>query len=214
MKLYTYAQSSAAYRVRIALNLKDLKPDYEFVHLLKDGGQQHAASYRALNPQELVPTLDVDGHHLGQSLAIIEYLDETHPNPPLFPKAPFNRARVRQIAYAIASDIHPVNNLRVRQYLKTVLNVSDEAGNVWYRHWIELGFNAIEAMLSGSRDTGRYCHGDQVTLADICLVPQVANARRFNVPLDTYPTIVRIDEALRKLPAFVAAAPEKQADAS
>jgi maleylpyruvate isomerase len=214
MKLYTYAASSAAYRVRIALNLKSLKPEFEFVHLLKDGGQHHAPSYRALNPQELVPTLEVDGRHLGQSLAIIEYLDETHPNPPLLPKDPFGRARVRQIAYAVACDIHPVNNLRVRQYLKTVLSVSDEAGSAWYRHWIEIGFKGIEAMLAGSRETGTYCHGNQVTIADICLVPQVANARRFNVPLEAFPTIVRIDEALRKLPAFAAAAPEKQPDAA
>jgi maleylpyruvate isomerase len=214
MKLYTYAQSSAAYRVRIALNLKGLKPDYEFVHLLKDGGQQHALTYRALNPQELVPTLDVDGHAIGQSLAIIEYLDETHPKPPLLPKEPLARARVRQIAYAIACDIHPVNNLRVRQYLKTVLNVTDEAGSAWYRNWIEVGFKGVEAMLSGSNETGTYCHGDQVTIADICLVPQVANARRFNIPLEPYPTIVGIDEALRKLPAFIAAAPEKQPDAT
>ena len=214
MKLYTYAQSSAAYRVRIALNLKGLKPDYALVHLLKDGGQQHAPTYRALNPQELVPTLDVDGHVIGQSLAIIEYLDETHPKPPLLPKEPLARARIRQIAYAIACDIHPVNNLRVRQYLKTVLNVTDEAGSAWYRNWIDVGFKGIEAMLYGSHETGTYCHGDQVSIADICLVPQVANARRFNIPLDPYPTIVRIDDALRKLPAFIAAAPEKQPDAT
>jgi maleylpyruvate isomerase len=214
MKLYTYAQSSAAYRVRIALNLKGIKPDYEFVHLLKDGGQQHAPTYRALNPQELVPTLEVDGHPLGQSLAIIEYLDETQPNPPLLPPEPLARARVRQIAYAIACDIHPVNNLRVRQYLKSVLGLSDEAGSAWYRHWIELGFKGIEAMLYGSQESGPYCHGHKVTLADICLVPQVANARRFNVPLEPFPTIVRIDHALRELPAFIAAAPEKQPDAS
>jgi maleylpyruvate isomerase len=214
MKLYTYAASSAAYRVRIALNIKGLKPEQEFVHLLKDGGQQHSPTYRALNPQELVPTLEVDGHQLGQSLAIIEYLDETHPKPELLPKDPLGRARVRQIAYAIACDIHPINNLRVRQYLKTVLNVADDAGSAWYRHWIETGFKGIEALLYGSTATGTYCHGDRVTLADICLVPQVANARRFNVPLEAFPTIVRIDEALRKLPAFAAAAPEKQPDAA
>lgn len=214
MKLYTYAASSAAYRVRIALNLKGVKPEQEFVHLIKDGGQQHAPSYRALNPQELVPTLEVDGHPLGQSLAIMEYLDETHPTPAFLPKDALGRARVRQLAYAVACDIHPINNLRVRQYLKSVLNVSDDAGSVWYRHWIDIGFKAIEAMLYGSKSTGTYCHGEQVTLADICLVPQVANARRFNVPLDAFPTIVRIDEALRKIPAFINAAPEKQPDAA
>lgn len=212
MKLYTYAYSSAAYRARIALALKGRAAEQISVHLLKDGGQQHAPAYKAVNPQELIPTL-IDGDHtIGQSLAIIEYLDETHPSPPLLPKDPAGRARVRQIAYAIACDIHPVNNLRVRQYLARELKVSDEQGAAWYAHWIALGFAALEAMLASSPQTGRFCHGDAPTLADICLVPQMANAYRFKVPVEAYPTLVRIDASARALPAFIAAAPENQPD--
>jgi maleylpyruvate isomerase len=208
---YTFAASSAAYRTRIALNIKGLKPREVFVHLVRDGGQQHAAAYKALNPQEMVPTLIDDGVVLGQSLAIIEYLDETHPEPPLLPPDPLGRARVRQIAYAVACDIHPVNNLRIRQYLTKEMGQSPEAVAAWYKHWIDEGFAAIETLLAAP-GTGTYCQGDQVTLADICLVPQVANARRFDIPLDAYPEIVRIDAALRELPAFAAAAPEAQPD--
>jgi maleylpyruvate isomerase len=214
MKLYTYSNSSAAYRVRIALNLKGLKPEQAFVSLIKDGGEQHKPEYRAVNPQELVPTLDVGGHLIGQSLAIIEYLDETHPTPPLLPTYPLAKARVRQLALAVACDIHPVNNLSVRQFLKSEMKHSDAEINVWYEHFIHRGFKPLEALLANSKDTGTYCHGDDITLADICLVPQVYNARRYKISLDAYPTIARIDAALRALPAFADAAPEKQPDAA
>lgn len=214
MKLYTYSNSSAAYRVRIALNLKSIKPEYEFVSLVKNGGEQHRPEYQAVNPQEFVPTLQVAGHNLGQSLAIIEYLDEVHPNPPLLPMHPLERARVRQIALAIACDIHPVNNLSVRQFLKSEMKHSDAEINVWYEHFIHRGFKPLEALLANSKETGKYCHGDEITLADICLVPQVYNARRYKISLDAYPTIVRIDAALTALPEFADAAPEKQPDAA
>jgi maleylpyruvate isomerase len=206
---YTFASSSAAYRTRIALNLKGLAPEQRFVHLLKDGGQQHDAAYAALNPMELVPTL-IDGEAtISQSLAIIEYLDEVYPEPPLLPAGPVARAHVRQIALSIACDIHPVNNLRIRQFLKNVLKVDDEASATWYRHWIDLGFKAVEQMLDAD---GPYACGSVPTLADIVLVPQVANARRFSIPLDAYPRIVRADAAAQAHPAFAAAAPDKQPD--
>ncbi len=206
---YTYANSSAAYRPRIALNLKGLKPEERFVHLLKDGGQQHDAAYAALNPMELIPTL-IDGEEtIGQSLAIIEYLDETYPDPPLLPRDAAARARVLQVALSIACDIHPVNNLRVRQYLKKTLKVDDAASSAWYRHWVDVGFRGVEALLSAD---GPFACGDAPTLADVVLVPQVANARRFEIPLDAYPRIVRADAAARELPAFAAAAPERQPD--
>lgn len=214
MKLYDFAFSSAAYRVRIALNLKGLEYDSVPIHLVKDGGQQHTAAYRAVNPQELIPTL-IDGSlTLGQSLAIIEYLEETRPAPALLPQEPWARARVRQIAYEIACDIHPVNNLRVRQYLTGRLNATPEQGQEWYAHWITLGFRALESSLSRSSHTGRFCFGDTPTLADICLIPQMANAYRFKVPVDAFPTLRRIDEAARALPAFARAAPEAQPDAN
>jgi maleylacetoacetate isomerase len=213
MKLYDYAFSSAAYRVRIALNLKGVAYDRTTISLIKDGGQHHSAAYKAVNPQELVPALEVDGQAIGQSLAIIEYLDETHPVPPLLPNYPAERARVRQIAYAIACDIHPVNNLGVRQHLKTLGHSDDEIMSKWYPHWILRGFAAIETLLQ-SKATGRFCHGDQPTLADICLVPQMANAYRFKVPVDAFPTLVRIDKTCREHPAFAAAAPERQPDAA
>jgi len=206
---YTYAHSSAAYRTRIALNLKGLKPEERFIHLLKDGGQQHSAGYAALNPLELVPTLVDGGETFAQSLAIIEYLDETYPEPPLLPATPAARARVRQIALSIACDIHPVNNLRVRQYLTNVLHIDDAASKTWYRHWIDVGFKAVETMLDAD---GPFACGGAPTLADVVLVPQVANARRFEIALDAYPRIVRADTAARALPEFAAAAPDKQPD--
>jgi maleylacetoacetate isomerase len=214
MKLYTYSNSSAAFRVRIAMNLKGIRPEQVFVSLIKDGGEHHKPEYRAVNPQELVPTLEVSGQAIGQSLAIVEYLDEVHPTPRLLPRHPLERARVRQIALAIACDMHPVNNLSVRQYLKSGMKHSDEEIAVWYEHFIHRGFKPIEALLANSKETGRYCHGDEVTLADICLVPQVYNARRYKISLDAYPTIVRIEAALRALTAFADAAPEKQPDAA
>jgi maleylpyruvate isomerase len=213
MKLYDYAYSSAAYRVRIALNLKGIAYDRTTVSLIKDGGQQHSEAYKAVNPQELIPALDVDGQVLGQSLAIIEYLDETYPAPPLLPSYPIEKARVRNIAYAIACDIHPVNNLRMRAQLKAFGHSDEEIMAKWYAHWITVGFTALEKMLSASKETGAFCHGDAPTLADLCLVPQMANAYRFKVSVDAFPTLVRIDKHCRAQPAFAAAAPEKQPDA-
>jgi maleylpyruvate isomerase len=212
MKLYDYFRSSAAYRVRIALNLKGLEVDRGFVHLVK--AQQRADTYLALNPQGLVPALVTDsGEVLTQSLAIIDWLDEMRPEPPLLPANALGRARVRAIALAIACDIHPLNNLRVLNYLTHTLGISDEQKNGWYRYWIDVGFEALEQRLAREPATGRFCHGDLPTLADICLVPQVANARRYKMDLSPYPTITRIDAACQALPAFAAAAPEKQPDA-
>jgi len=199
--------------VRIALHLKGVAAEYRFVHLLKDGGQQHDPAYRALNPQELIPTLTHDGHAIGQSLAIVEYLDEILPEPPLLPKDAVGRARVRQLAYAVACDIHPVNNLRVNLYLRDAFSAPEEKRVEWQRHWMALGFAAIEEWLSRSPETGRFCHGDTPTLADICLIPQLANARRVALDLSPYPALLRIDETARAHPAFAAAAPGAQPDA-
>jgi maleylpyruvate isomerase len=211
MKLFGYYRSSAAYRVRIALNLKGLEVDHRFVHLRK--GEQSAPEYGALNPQGLVPMV-IDGPQvLTQSLAIIEYLEETHPEPALLPKEPIERARVRAIAQAIACDIHPLNNLRVLRYLVGPLKVSDEAKNEWYRHWVVEGLTALERSLTPAAGTGTFCHGDKPTLADICLVPQVYNAERADVDLSLFPRIMKIVAACRELRAFQDADPAKQADA-
>jgi maleylacetoacetate isomerase len=214
MELYTYFRSSAAYRVRIALNLKGLQADYRYVHLVKDGGQQHEPEFLKLNPQGLVPALVDNGNVLTQSLSIIEYLDETHPNPPLLPKDAVGRARVRALAQVVASEIHPVNNLRILKYLEKEFGVDEIGRKKWYRHWVIEGFAAFEKMLSGNANTGRFCHGDQPTLADLCLVPQVFNARRFEMDMKPFPHIARIDAECQKLGAFSEAAPEKQHDAS
>ncbi|HVV64975.1 MAG TPA: maleylacetoacetate isomerase [Rhizomicrobium sp.] len=211
--LYGYFRSSAAFRARIALNLKGVKPELRFVHLLKDGGQQHAPEYRALNPQELIPALVHEGHTITQSLAIIEYLDETIPEPPLLPRDPYGRARARAIAYAVACDIHPVNNLRVGQYIKREFAKTDEDVFAWHRHFMRLGFGALETILSRDKLTGRFCHGDAPTIADICLVPQMFNARRVNLDLAPYPTLLRVEAAALALPAFDAALPKNQPDA-
>jgi maleylacetoacetate isomerase len=211
--LYGYFRSSAAFRARIALNLKSIEPELRFIHLLKDGGHQHTSEYKALNPQELIPALAHDGHLITQSLAIIEYLDEIVPEPPLLPKDAFGRARVREIAYVIACDIHPVNNLRVNQYLRGTFNADGDAQVAWQRHWISVGFAALEKMLSTSKDTGAYCHGDTPTIADICLIPQIANARRVALDLTPYPTLTRIEAHALKHPAFDAALPKNQPDA-
>ncbi len=210
--LYTYFRSSAAYRVRIALNLKGLTPERKFIHLLKDGGQQHGEDYKRVNPQALIPALVDGGHTIAQSLAIIEYLDETQPEPPLLPRDPFGRARVRQLSYAVACDIHPVNNLRVLLHLRDKFGLDEPTRAEWQRHWIALGFAALETLLQSS-ETGRYCHGDTPTMADCCLVPQLANARRVNLDLGPYPTLLRIEEDALKHPAFIAAAPGAQPDA-
>ena len=212
MKLYDYFRSSAAYRVRIALNLKGLTPAREFVHLRRN--VQRSDDYLALNPQGLVPVLVTDGGEvLTQSLAIIGYLDDIHPDPQLLPAAAADRARVRGIALEIACDIHPLNNLRVLQYLKNTLGVSEEQKDAWYRYWIDVGLEALETRLARDTATGRYCHGDAPTLADICLVPQLANARRMNIDVSLFPTLIRIDAACNTLPAFADAAPAKQPDA-
>lgn len=210
--LYTFGPSSAAYRARIALNLKGLSPEYRSIHLTKDGGIQHSAEYKRVNPQGLIPTLIHEGHTIGQSLAIMEYLDEKFPEPPLLPRDAFGRARVRQLAYMVACDIHPINNLRVRQYLTSTLKADQAQSEAWYAHWITLGFAAMEEMISGAAETGTFLHGNVPTLADICLVPQMANARRFKVPVDGFRTLIRIDQAARALPAFAKAAPENQQD--
>jgi maleylpyruvate isomerase len=211
VKLYGFWRSSAAYRVRIALGLKNIAVEHAFIHLRK--GDQRSAEFLALNPQGLVPAL-IDGDSvLSQSLAIIEYLEETHPQPPLLPKTPAERARVRSIALAIACDIHPIDNLRVLVYLKREMKQEQAAIDDWFRHWIAVGFEGIERTLADSQETGKFCHGDSPTLADICLVPQIANAQRLNTDLAPYPTIMRIHAACQALPAFADAAPEKQGDA-
>jgi len=213
MKLYDYFRSSAAYRVRIALNLKGLKPDERtFVHLRM--GSQRAQDYLALNPQGLVPALELDdGRVLTQSLAIVEYLDESHPSPPLLPKDATGRARVRAIALGIACEIHPLNNLRVLNYLTGTLGATDAQRNGWYKYWVDVGFEALESQLERDDETGTFCHGESPTLADICLVPQLANARRFKVDVTPYPTLTRIEAACNALPAFAQAAPSQQPDA-
>jgi maleylpyruvate isomerase len=209
VKLYSFFRSSAAYRTRIALNLKGLDYETVAIHLSKDGGHHRSPQYRAVNPQMRVPALAVDDTVLVQSLAIIEYLDETHPEPPLLPADPVQRARVRALAQVIACDIHPLNNLAVLNYLRKQLGHDKATVNAWYAHWIATGFEAVESMI----EPGPYAFGKQVTLADICLVPQVYNARRFKVPLDPFPKITAVDAACRRLPAFEQARPEAQPDA-
>ncbi len=214
MKLYDYFRSSAAYRVRIALNLKNLAPDREFIHLTKSGGGQFSAAYTAVNPQALVPALIDDGATLTQSLAIMEYLDEKHPAPALLPAAQFfaQRARVRAIALSICCDIHPLNNLRVLKTLTGELGATDAQKNAWIAKWITTGFAALETGLARSPETGAFCHGDTPTIADCCLVPQVFSARRFNVDLTPYPIISRIDLHCATIPAIMAAHPKNQPD--
>ncbi len=211
LKLYSYFRSSAAYRCRIALNLKGLAHETAFVHLIKDGGQHNAPAYRALNPQGLVPALEHDGRVITQSLAIIEYLDESHPEPPLLPGDAEQRARVRAFALAIACDIHPLNNLRVLNYLKGPLGHDQATVDAWYRHWAAGGPGGLRAAASGRGR--RFCFGDAPTLADVCLMPQMYNARRFKCDLAAVPRLVAIDETARALPAFAYAAPEAQPDA-
>lgn len=213
MKLYGYFRSSASYRLRIALALKSIPHENAYIHLLRNGGEQLAAEFRQLNPQALVPILEDDGTLLIQSMAIIEYLEETHPQPPILPKTPAERARVRALAQVIACEIHPLNNLRVLKYLTKEMNQPEEARNQWYHHWVALGLGALEALLAGHRQTGRFCHGDTPTLADICLVPQIFNAQRLKCPLDGYPTVMRIFGECMTLPAFDSTQPMKQADA-
>jgi len=212
MKLYTYFRSSAAYRVRIALNLKGMAYDAIPVHLLKDGGQHLQDDYRKINPSGLVPSLQDDRITLTQSMAIIEYLDEIHPEPPLLPKDAPGRGRVRELAQIIGCDIHPVNNLRVLNYLVKHLGLSDQAKTEWYRHWIIEGFQSLEAHLARDPGAGPFCHGDRPTIADCYLVPQVFNAQRFDIDVSAYPNIDRINSLCVELPAFKSAHPSQQPD--
>ncbi len=210
MKLYSYFRSSAAYRVRIALNLKGLPYDMVSIHLTKDGGRQRTPEFRTINPQMRVPALELSGGEvLTQSLAIIEYLDEIQPKPPLLPDGALERAKVRAVAQMVACDIHPLNNLVALQYLKRDLKHEQPEIDAWYRHWVTEGFTAIESMIA----PGPYACGARVTLADLCLVPQVFNARRFKVALDDFPKIAAVDAACLKLDAFDKARPENQPDA-
>jgi len=210
VKLYSYFRSSAAYRVRIALNLKGIDYETASIHLTKDGGKQNTPEYRAINPQMRVPSLELpDGTVLVQSMAIMDYLDEIHPQPPFLPADPIERAHARAIAEIIACDIHPLNNLAPLNYLRDPLGQNQDAVRGWYHHWILAGFPAVEQMIK----PGPYACGAAVTVADICLVPQVANAKRFKVPLDNFPKIVAVDAACQKLPAFEKALPENQPDA-
>jgi maleylpyruvate isomerase len=213
LKLYSYFRSSAAYRVRIALNLKGLDYEYAPVHLLRDGGQQLKPEYRELNPDGIVPTL-IDGDDvLNQSLAIIEYLEETHPEPPLLPRAPVDRAFVRSIALQVACEIHPLDNLRVLKYLKHQVKTPDDVKDAWYAHWVEAGFESLEKRLASDRRVGALCFGDTPTVADLCLVPQVFNARRFKIDMSRFPTIERIADHAGEIDAFQRAAPAQQPDA-
>jgi|SoiMethySBSTD1v2_1073268.scaffolds.fasta_scaffold95675_3 maleylpyruvate isomerase len=213
MKLYTFFRSSASFRVRIALNLKGLSYEQVPIHLRRGGGEQFAASYKQINPQSLLPTLEDEGRCLTQSLAIIEYLEETHPKPPLLPKNPPDRALVRSMALVIACEVHPIQNLRVLNYVKKEYNQTDEQVNLWAQHWIDLGLASLEQMISAQTAPGKFCFGDTPTLADICLVPQLGNARRFGCDLSLYPNITSIEKVCLALPAFADAAPEKQPDA-
>ena len=209
MTLYGYFRSSAAFRLRIALNLKGLSPELVSIHLQKEGGLNRKPEFRAINPQMRVPALKLDsGDVLIQSLAIIEYLDETHPQPPLLPRDPVQRAKVRALAQVIACDIHPLNNVGPLRYLKSALGQEQAKIDAWYHHWILDGFEALEALLQ----PGPYAFGSEVTLADVCLVPQVYNATRFKVPLDRFPKVVAVNAACLKLPAFDKARPENQPD--
>ena len=209
--LYGYWRSSSSYRVRIALNLKGIDFQQVPVHLVRNGGEQHQKAYKKINPLGLVPALVHDGQVVVQSLAICEYLEQAFPTPPLLPADKQGRARVRSIAQSISSEIQPMNNLAVMQYLKNEMGQTEQAVRKWYVYWVDRGFSAIESWL-GSKDTGRFCHGDAPGLADCFLVPQVYNAERFNCDLEQYPRIMRITSSCRALPGFRAAAPEHQPD--
>jgi maleylpyruvate isomerase len=211
MKLYGFFRSSAAYRVRIALNMKGLDYQQASVHLAK--GQQHEPDFAEISAQHLVPVLEHEGHRLTQSLAIIEFLDSRYPQPPLLPADAYERARVQSLALMIACEIHPLNNVRVLNYLTGTLKLAEAGKLAWYEHWVQSGLGALEKRLSTEPQTGRYCHGDQPSYADIALVPQVANANRYQVDLSAFPTVLRINEECLKLDAFKRAMPQNQPDA-
>ena len=207
MKLYDYYRSTASYRVRIALNLKDISYEAIPIDLIHKGGMQHQSDYLALNPQGLVPALDENGHVLTQSLAIIEYLEEINPNPPLLPHHPLARAQVRSIALSIACDIHPLNNLRVLQQLKNQFQATEDQVLAWYHRWLKDGFDAVEQTLQQLPRKKNVCYGNEITLADVCLIPQVYNATRFNFSMDNYPLILNINDFCLTQPAFSHAKP-------
>lgn len=214
MKLYTFFRSSAAYRVRIALNLKGIEHESVPVHFRRQGGEHRRPEFLALNPQGLLPVLEVGGNYLSQSLAIIEYLDETFPSAPrLLPVGPLARAQVRAMSHAVACDIHPLNNLRVLAYLKQQLGLDDAAVSAWYHHWIAEGLGALETLACRHSNAGRHLHGDAWSMADVCLIPQLYNARRFDCALDGYPTLLEIESHLAETPAVARAAPDCQPDA-
>ena len=213
LRLHSYWRSSAAYRVRIALELKGQPYEIAPVHLLRGGGEQHSPQFQELNPQEFVPVLMHGGRTLRQSMAIIEYLDETHREPPLLPADPLGRARVRALAQTIACEIHPLNNLRVQRYLEEHLEADEADRERWTRHWITEGLDAVEKVLADNPSTGEFCEGDVPTIADCCLVPQVYNAQRFGVSLDPWPNIRRINDACLATEEFNKARPENQPDA-
>jgi maleylacetoacetate isomerase len=213
MKLYTFFRSSASFRVRIALNLKNIPYDQAPIHLRRGGGEQLMAAYKAINPQALVPALEDNGSILTQSLAIIEYLEEKYPQPPILPTDPADKALVRSMAMVIACEVHPIQNLRVLNYVKATYNQTDAQVNQWAQHWIDLGLAALEQMIGAQSKRGKFCFGDSPTLADICLIPQLGNARRYGCDLAKYASILEIEKNCTALPAFVNAAPEKQPDA-
>jgi maleylpyruvate isomerase len=213
MKLYTFFRSSASYRVRIALNFKGVSYEQAPIHLRRSGGEQFTAAYKAVNPQALVPALEDNGKILTQSLAIIEYLEDKYPRPPLLPADPADKALVRGMALIIACEVHPIQNLRVLNYVKKEYNQTDDQVNRWAQHWINLGLTALEQLIVAQPKHGKFCFGDTPTLADICLVPQLGNARRYGSDLSQYPNILGVEKNCMTLPAFVNAAPEKQPDA-
>jgi maleylacetoacetate isomerase/maleylpyruvate isomerase len=213
IKLYSSWRSTAAYRVRLALNIKQVSYTQIPVHLVKEGGEQHKPEYSDINPQKLVPTMVDDGTVIGQSMAILEYLEEKYPQRPLLPTELADRALVRQLCQVIASDLHPLNNLRVIKYLTNELSVAEEAKDKWYHHWLEVGFDAFEKLLEKNGLSGPYCFGGELTLADACLIPQIYNANRFNFSLSQYPLLSEINENCLKLTRFQDAVPENQPDA-
>lgn len=208
VKLYDYYRSSSSYRVRIALSLKNINYESLPIHLVNQGGEQHTPEYLRLNPQGLIPTLDENGHILTQSLAIIEYLEDIAPSPALLPKNPLARAHIRSLAFIIAADIHPLNNLRVLQQLRQQFNANEKEVQEWYHLWLRKGLDAFEDTLQSMSRKNPVCYGCDVSLADICLIPQVYNAHRFNFPMNKYPLINEINEYCTSLPAFIAASPE------